>query len=82
MNHLDPIQVEPVRLAGWLDLARGFGKPGEVLLIELTDFANDLVRHRARRAADAARHLAARQQGASKTVAETLATELDVLAES
>lgn len=54
----------------WLDVARGFGPPGEVLVIELTDFANDPVRHRIRRSADAARALVGRLRGSAQAVAE------------
>jgi hypothetical protein len=82
MHALDPIHVAPEKLARWLDVGRGLGPIGEVLVIELTDFANDPVRHRMRRAADAARDLVGRLHGRPKAVVEALATELEILADA
>jgi hypothetical protein len=82
MHALDPIPVSPDKLARWRDIALGFGKPGEVLIIELADFANDPVRHRLRRVADAARDVVASQHGNRKAIAEALAAELEMRAES
>ena len=82
MHALDPIHVAPEKLARWLDVARGFSAMGNVLVIELTDFANDPVRHRMRRSADAARDLVGQLRGRHKAVAEALATELEILADA
>ncbi|MGD9804326.1 MAG: hypothetical protein AB7E81_22290 [Hyphomicrobiaceae bacterium] len=82
MHALDPIPVSPGTLARWRDVALGFGKLGEVLIVELADFANDPVRHRLRRVADAVRDVVASQHGSRKAVAEALATEFAMLAES
>lgn len=78
MHALDPIHVGPEKLARWLDVAHGFAAMRNVLVIELTDFAPDPVRHRLRRAADAARDLVGRLRGRHKAVAEALATELEI----
>ncbi len=77
MNSLDRIAIAPEKLARWLDVAHGFSLSGSLLVIELTEFANNPVRHRARRAADAARDQAAFLQGPSKGVAEALTAELE-----
>lgn len=78
---LDPIHVDPEKLARWLDVARGFAATGSVLIIELTDFAQDPVRHRIRHAADAARDLVGRLRSRHTAVAEELATELEIVAD-
>jgi hypothetical protein len=82
MHALPPLLSPPKKLAHWLDVARGFPATGNVLGIELTDFADDSVRHRMRRSADAARNLVGRLRGRHKAVAEALATELEILADA
>lgn len=83
MTDLDPIIIEQERLRRWQDAALLFGPVGELLVIELADFARDPVRHRLRRAAAAARY-AVGVVGAPKAreLAQVLATEIEVAAAS
>ena len=57
-SHLDPMTIEPERLARWKEVALHLGPSGETVAVELTDFALDPVRHRLRRAGAAARYAA------------------------
>jgi hypothetical protein len=81
-DHLDPMTIEPERLARWKEVALLLGPSGETVALELTDFALDPVRHRLRRAGAAARYAAGVAQTArAREIAGALATEIEVAAE-